>query len=288
MNRCAFLLVVLALASGCSGRSHAPTPVADPHAAAPPAHTPATPPTPAAGPSGTIIGIVRLAEGAELPSWPDAAMPRPPGTPMQRPEVCGPPKLSYHWSARLDAATRGLQGVLVAPSDFDAAPTATPVTHEIAIRDCQLEPAFLVATRGDTVRLTNATDYPFVPGGGEGPGIMQALMHGQTRDFALDRLGPRTIACNALGWECGRTDVMTMAHPFHAVTGADGRFRIEHVPANEDLRLHAWNPLFDETVVPLRLAPGETKTIELVLTPAPVQAPPPPGPPRDPRLGDIH
>lgn len=284
-RRAASLVAVLALAA-CGGRTETP-PQTDP-AVTPPA-TP-TPPAPPAGPSGTVIGIVRLAEGAVLPSWPLQAMPHPPGTQVPRPELCGPPKLTDTQSARLDAATRGLSGVLVAPSDFDRAPPITATTHQLTIRECRLEPAFLVATVGDRVVLTNRTDYPFLPTGGEGPGVTQALLGGQTREFALDRVGPRTIGCNAFGSACGRTDVMTMAHPIHAVTGADGRFRIERVPANEDLRLHAWNPLFEETVLPLRLAPGETKTIDIVLTPAPIQVQPevPPGPPRDPREGDIH
>jgi hypothetical protein len=237
-----------------------------------------------------VIGIVRLAEGAAVPSWPEQAMPRPPGTRQIHPEVCGPPKLTDGQPARLDAATRALSGILVAPSDFDRAPAAAPVTHELTIRECRLDPPFFVATVGDRVRLSNATDYPFVPMAGEGAGITQALLFQQTREFPLQRPGARMVGCTTFGSACGRTDIMVMAHPLHALSGADGHFRIERVPANQDLQLHAWNPLFQESVVPLRVAPGETKTVEFVMTPAPVQAPaePPPGPPRDPREGDIH
>ena len=288
-RRAASLFLVFALAA-CGGRTETPQP-ADPAATATAATPPAQPPTPPAlaGPSGTIIGIVRLADGAEVPSWPAQAMPHPPGSQVQRPDLCGPPKLTDTQSARLDAANRGLSGVLVAPSDFDRAPTPVPATHQVAIRGCTLDPPFLVATLGDTLHLTNATNYPFLPTGGEGPGITQALMKDQTRDFSLDRVGPRTIGCNAFGLACGRTDVMTMAHPLHAVTARNGSYRIENVPANQDLRLHAWNPLFRETVVPVRLAAGETKTIDIVLTPAPIQVQPEvPTTPRDPREGDIY
>lgn len=288
MNRCAHLLVLLALSQvlGCSGRPSSPQPGAAPGVA----HAPVAPVEPPSAPSGTVIGIVRLAQGAVLPSWPAQAMPRPPGTQVPRPEVCGPPKLTDTQSARLDAATRALEGILVAPSDFDHAPPAGPVTHQLTIRECRLEPAFLVATVGDRVRLANATDYPFLPTAGAGSGITQALLSGQTRDLTLGHAGPRMVGCSALGVACGRSDIMVMAHPLHAVTSADGRFRIERVPANQDLHLHAWNPLFQESVVPLRLSPGETKTVEFALTPATLQVPaePPPGPPRDPREGDIH
>ena len=249
------------------------------------------PPPPAPPPTGTLVGVVRFAEGTAPSSWPEALMPRPPGSPVQRPEVCGPPKLVDTQSARVaDPATRAVSGVLIAPTGFSWAPPPTPVTHEVAIRDCMLDIPFLDATVGDRVRLTNETDYPFLPTGGEGPGITQALVKGQTREFTLGRVGPRTLACNAFGAACGRTDVMTLVHPLHAVSGADGRFRIERVQANVELRVHAWNPLVEESVQTVRLAPGETKTLEFVVRPATVQAPPaaPPGPPRDPREGDIH
>jgi len=92
------------------------------------------------------------------------------------------------------------------------------------------------------------------------------------------------------GSACGRTDVMTMAHSLHAVSGADGRFRIERVPANEDLRLHAWNRSSRRRSCRCGSLPARRRRSNIVLTPAPIQVQPevPPGPPRDPREGDIH
>jgi hypothetical protein len=234
---------------------------------------------------------VRLADGESLSSWPDALMPRPPGDPVARPDLCGPPKLADKQSARMaDPGTRALSGVLIAPVGFQWAPPRRAVTHELAIRDCMIDRPFLDATLGDRIRLTNETDYPFLPTGGEGPGVTQALMRGQSREFTLDRPGPRTVACNAFGLACGRADVMVLAHPLHATTGADGRFRIEQVQANQDLRIHAWNPLLQETSQTVRLNPGETRTLEFVMRAATVAPPAAPaqGPPRDPREGDIH
>jgi hypothetical protein len=290
-----FVAAGIVMSGGCGSREN-PTPrgAAAPGAGAA-AEAPAaggraaSPPTPP--PTGTIIGVVRLAEGESVSSWPDALMPRPPGDPVARPDVCGPPKLTDKQSARVaDPATRALSGVLIAPVGFDWAPPRSPVTHELVIRDCVIDRAFLDASLGDRIRLTNDTDYPFLPTGGEGPGITQALTRGQTREFTIDRPGPRTVACNAFGLACGRTDVMVLAHTLHAVTGAEGRFRIEKVQANKELRVHAWNPLLQESRQTVTLAPGETRTLEFVMRPATIEAPaaPPQGPPRDPREGDIH
>jgi hypothetical protein len=274
---------------GSTAQESAPAANPEPPAAGPavPGANPSAPPPP----TGTIVGIVRLAEGETVSSWPDALMPRPPGEPVARPDVCGPPKLTDKQSARVaDPATRAVSGVLIAPVGFTWAPPPRPVTHELAIRDCILDRPFLAASIGDRVRLTNDTDYPFLPTAGEGPGITQALTRGQTRELTLDRPGPRTVACNAFGLACGRADVMVLGHTLHAVTGVDGRFRIEKVQANTELRIHAWNPLLQESNQTIKLAPGETRTLEFVMRPATIQPPaaPPPAPPRDPREGDIH
>ena len=59
-----------------------------------------------------------------------------------------------------------------------------------------------------------------------------------------------------------------MYHPLHAVTDQDGRFRIDDVPRDVKLLVHAWHPLFREAELSLVLARGEERNVELVLAPA--------------------
>lgn len=226
----------------------------------------------AAGASATLEGIVRLAEGTELPAWPDNPM-----TPPNRPallEACTPPQRSDREPVQRGERD-GLTGVLVTLADFERAPPHEPVTHELAIRDCRLTPRLIVGTRGDHLRLVNETNYPYMPN--LGTGMLQAVLHRQSREMELAQGGMRTLDCGFTA-SCGRAEIVTLYHSLHTVTGEDGRFRIENVPANDELRVGAWHPLFREAGQRLTLEPGETRSIELVLTPAPADAPTAPPP----------
>lgn len=229
---------------------------------------------PEAPPLGVVEGVVRLPDGAELPSYPrevDARRPPPP-------ESCTPARVVDRQPVRLGEG-RGLGGVLVAAAEFDAEVPHEPETRRVAIRDCRLDPPFLVATRGDTLELKNETDYPFMPVMGGG-GLAQALLADQTRSFPLDQGGVKTLSCTFAA-ACGRTDVVVLYHPLHTVTSDAGRFRLE-VPAGEELEVHAWHPLFQEASATVTVAAGETRRVELELVPS---SPPEPAAPQ-PAEGD--
>jgi hypothetical protein len=226
---------------------------------------PARPPGP---PTGIVEGIVVLAEGTELPSYPDTRGPVQP----QIPESCTPPQLLDRQPVRSPDG-RGLEGVLVQAAEFDAEMTREPATHEVVIRDCRLVPRLVAAVRGDTLRVKNETDYPFLPTLGRSP-MMQAIMKDETRDFALDTGGVFSLTCGFAA-PCGRTDVVVVYHPVHAVTDEAGRFRIENVPAGEEVEIHAWHPLFEDSMVTVTVAAGATETLELTLRPVPPPAPAP-------------
>ncbi len=251
----------------CGGATEVPSGTVRAHAA--PAST------------ATIEGVVRLAEGAELPRWPENPM-----TPANRPALpdgCTPPQESDREPVHRVGDGR-LAGVLITLANFQGGPAHEPETHELTIRDCRLTPSLIVATRGDTLRIVNQTDYPFMPN--FGTGMLQAVLHEQSRDVELAEGGHRTLTCG-FGASCGRAEVVTLYHPLHAVTDEDGRFRIENVPANDELRIGAWHMLFQEANQDLTLQPGETRRVELVLTPAPPPAPPPPQEPLDPNDPNI-
>lgn len=216
-----------------------------------------------------VEGVVRLAEGAELPAYPPVE--RSPAQPAQ-PETCPPPREADRQPVTMGEA-RGLANVLVAAAEFDTAPPHAPVTHELFIRDCQLTPMFVAATRGDTLEITNETDYPFMPVSA-GAGMAQALMRGESRTIPLDQGGVKGFGCTFTA-ACGRTEVVVLYHPLHTLTAEAGRFRLE-VPAGEEIEIHAWHPLFEEAKETVTVPAGETRRLELTLSPSAPAPPPPP------------
>jgi hypothetical protein len=220
-------------------------------------------------PVGTVEGVVRFAEGAELPAYPPMALARS----SERPDLCPPQRPDHDRPVRMGGG-RGLEGVLVAAHGFVEEDVAAPEpqVRDIAIRGCQLTPALVVGVRGDTLRITNEDDHPFLP---TMPGTNQfrALMEGQTRDIPLDEGNVFPIECTFAA-PCGRTDVIVSYHPVYAVTGEGGRYRIENVPADADLSIHAFHPLFSEATVEVRVGAGETVQRDLVIGTATLPTPP--------------
>ena len=214
---------------------------------------------------GAIDGVVRLAAGAELPSYPlvtGSAQPAPP-------EQCSPPRVADRQP--VTAGPEGaLGGILIAVSGFDFSllPERQAVTHRVVIDDCRLSPPFVHATRGDQLELVNETDYPFLPVIGGSP-MLQALLQNESRIVALDQGGVRSIGC-AFAAPCGRSDVVVVYHPLHVLTDERGRFHLPGVPAGTALSVSAWHPLFREEIATVTLEAGGRAEVSMLLTPAPI------------------
>ncbi|MBX3271161.1 MAG: hypothetical protein KF729_12920 [Sandaracinaceae bacterium] len=250
------LLALIAVLGGCDGCGSTQEPASDPAAREPGAAT-AT--------SATLEGVVRLAEGAAPPRYPENPMIPPPGRPAP-PETCAPPQ-ERDRAPLSPGPDRGLNDVLVMLADFATIPEHEPVTHDVSITDCRLTPRLVVGMQGDRLRITNRTDYPFLPD--LGASVLQAVLHERSREVELGQGGVRTLQC-AFAAPCGRAEIVTLYHPLFAVSDESGRFRIENAPANEEIRISAWHPLVEEATQTLTLRAGETRRVELVVTPAPV------------------
>jgi hypothetical protein len=267
--------LLLFAAIGC-GKKTAPSAFATPGTAAKDAVA-----APAKAAGGVVIGTVRLAPGQELPSYNADEMElrilrHIKGSTL--PDICSPPKLADRTPVQLTADGK-LSGVMLAASEFSARPSkAAPKVHEVDIRDCRLTPNMVLARPGDMLHLKNEVDYPLMPGMGTEP-FSQTLIKDQTRDIKLDHGGVFALRCGFTA-PCGRTDVIVLSHEYSAVTDDKGEFRIENFPADETVKLNAWHPLFSETFVSVRVAKGETKRVELVLTPKPPEAPKPTAAPK--------
>lgn len=253
-------LALVVLLTGCDGCGHA--------AVEPGGETPR--PEGSSSSTAIIEGVIRLAPESATPAYPENPMVPPAGRP-EPPDTCADPQQRDR-SPLQPTADRALNGVLVALHDFSTVPPVEPVTREMTITDCRLSPRLVVATRGDTLRLTNETEYPFLPD--FGTGVMQALLHGTAREVELGQGGVRTLQCGFAA-PCGRAEIVTMYHSLHAVSDEAGRFRITGVPAGEELRISAWHPLVQEASETLTLRGGETRTVEIVVSAAEITAPAP-------------
>jgi hypothetical protein len=233
---------------------------------------PAQPPAPA---TAVIEGVVRMAAGAEPPSYPQESMERRVLQHTEHaalPTTCTPPKTTDRQPVQVTPDGL-LTNVVVAASDFKQQPRHAPVIRDVTISDCRLTPAMVAATKGDTLRVRNELDYPFMPAYGATE-VVKTLIKGQSYEAKLDKPGVSPLLCGFTA-PCGRTDVVVMLHPLHAVTDAQGKFRIDDFPAGETVKLSAWHPLFQESAVEVRAEPGEVKRVELTLTPLAAPAPEP-------------
>lgn len=263
-------VVALLLATaccGCGGSGDSGKPAPAPSKPLPPAR-------------GVVTGVVRLTPGADLPEYSTEATERKILSHTERaamPEMCSPPKLSDHQPVQLTPDGL-LVGVMLAASGFSTQPEVAPMVREVKIEDCRLTPRLITAKKGDTLRVINTVNYPFMPAYGETT-LVKTLIPGQNYDVPLDKPGVSAVTCGFTAL-CGRTDVVVLEHPFHTVTDDKGHFRIENFPADEPVTLNAWHPLFKEAKIELTLGRGEERKVELVLEPAtPPPAPPTPAAP---------
>jgi hypothetical protein len=226
----------------------------------------------ARGTAGTdtiaLTGVVVLAEGAPLPEYP--ANPMIDDRPGRRfSEDCPPPQRGDRQPVRR-SASGGLSNVVVALSEFERMPPHEATTHEIRIERCRLTPATVTATVGDTVRVVNATDYPFLLGVGRDQ-LNQMIAPEAERVLPQEEPGVTALQCGFAS-PCGVAQIVTLSHPLHAVTDADGRFRIEGVREGEEIRLSAWHPLFQESARTVVARAGEELRFELAPQPSRVPA----------------
>jgi plastocyanin len=83
---------------------------------------------------------------------------------------------------------------------------------------------------------------------------------GQTRKFKMKYAGLHDVKCDAHNWMQGW--VFSSKHPYIAVSGADGSFKMENVPAGT-WAVKAWHEKFGEKDGEITVTAGGTATLEL-------------------------
>jgi hypothetical protein len=216
---------------------------------------------------GTIEGIVRLADGAELPRI-ENMRDGSPFAMVAPPPPCSPLADEDFMPVTM-TETRELRDIHIALTGMSDYPDPEPRTHEVYISDCRLTPRLLGVAVGDSLRITNRSAVSLLPVF-TGESFMQAVLPEASRVIKVEKAGASRLACT-FGAFCGRTEVLVTAHPLFAVSDAKGHFVIRNVPLDQDLTVHAWHPFFKDSTALVRLTATEPKhSVELVIAPSPV------------------
>lgn len=226
---------------------------------------------------GVVRGVVKLAKGAKLPIAPPVLSHgvKPPSV-----APCPPVDLNDQRTIALAKQTSGLSPVHLALTGMRAVPPHAPATHDLFIDACRLRPTLVGAVRGDTLRVTNRSEAAMIPTL-PGDKFMRGMLTGESRDAPISTTQVK-VSCG-FGSYCGEALVVATTHSLYAVTTSEGFFEIKNVPLDQDLRIHAWAPLFDVSSEPFRLSEDKREAvIDLALTPLPAKPAPKPAKPIPP------
>lgn len=203
---------------------------------------------------GTIRGVVRI----------EGAPPRlPPHQATTSVEVCGA-------TVPNDEVTVGGGGALanvvvwIDGIERGARPTARRLVLDQ--RGCRFTPRIASATVGTSLVLTSsdATLHTTHARMGDRSLFNVALpVKGMRVTRRVERAGVVRIGCEA-GHTWMRGWLHVFDHPYHAVTGSDGRFELPSLPPGRH-RLRAWHERLGEHTATVDVAAGQTATADFRL-----------------------
>ena len=154
------------------------------------------------------------------------------------------------------------------------AATVTPMDAVMDQVGSEFQPRVLVVTKGSRVRFPNSDTIRHQVYSFSAPKRFELPLYTGTppEPVVFDRAGVVTLGCNIHDWMKGY--IVVVDTPHHALTGADGRARVD-VPAGNYL-LTAWH----ERLPTIDAAPKQTITVPMT-APATLDLPlAPPPPPR--------
>lgn len=206
------------------------------------------------GPVGSVEGVVRIA-GAEAPKL-DIAIP----------SGCGDALASYSKLFR-EGTGRTLADALVTVTEYEGYVPAKREAKPVPIRGCAFDTRTVALTFGERLEIPNRdTSMSYLPQllGARHPVDMVAVPKGDPV-----KLYPTDVGHYVLGDGMNRkwmqADVFVLKYPTHDVTGLDGKFRIEGVPAGK-VRVTAYLPALDTSIdKEVEVKAGEATKLELTL-----------------------
>lgn len=204
-------------------------------------------------PAGAIEGVVRL-EGDEVP------------TPTRventtDPAICGRGQTLD--DLVVSGENRGIRYAIAALTGVRDASFPIPSPERVVIDNsqCRFSPHAAVATVGSTIEALNSdsvlhTTHLYGPADVN----ISLPVKGARATRELTAPGLYIVKCDVHGWM--QAFVRIDSHPFHAVTDADGRFRIEGIPPGS-YRLEVWHEKLGTQEREVRVEEGKILSLSL-------------------------
>ena len=243
----ASIALALVVALGCSKPAENPRP-SDKPTATPPPTTPTTPTTPTASDkpgTATITGKIMF----------EGAAPKMAALPRQSDPFCAKTKMDSNDVMVKDGAVKDVLVRLPVGAAKGAAP-AEPVA--IDQKDCMYVPHVAGLVSGQKISVTNSdgTTHNVHSYVGDETKFNEAQPKGSAavqKDVEAEAGEVMKVKCDVHAWM--ESYVVVTDHPYFAVTGDDGSFKIEKVPAGT-YKLEAWHPKMGVKTVEVTVADG--------------------------------
>lgn len=132
-------------------------------------------------------------------------------------------------------------------------------------KDCAFLPHVLSATVGQTLDIHNSDPFLHDAHARIGPRTLfnRAIMHGKTVHELLREPGLVHINCNVRHtWM--QAYLFVADHPYHTVTGPDGKFRIDDVPPGK-YKLEVWHEMLGSKEREVSVDAGKTTQVDIEL-----------------------
>ncbi len=202
-------------------------------------------------PLGALEGVVRLV-------GPDV----PPPTPVENttdPAVCG--RMQTLEDLLVSAEGGGIQNVIIALEKPPEVATPSPSRLVLDNRECRFVPHVSVLTVGSTIEASNSDALLHnVHLYGAAQANIALPFRGLRVEKTVTTPGLIVIKCDVHGWM--QAFVRVDSHPFHAVSDADGHFRIPDIPAGtHDLEI--WHEKLGRQRKTIRIEGGRTMQIQV-------------------------
>lgn len=142
----------------------------------------------------------------------------------------------YIKQAKTGELAEAVVAIRMRKSDAASAPAAKPKSVTIDQKNFQFVPETVVVRKGDSVTFTNSDGATHnVRASGKLAGFNITIAAGETYTNLCDKAGgvrdPIQIGC--VFHSAMQAWIFVFDHPYFQMTGADGRFRLEGIPAGE-------------------------------------------------------